>query len=96
MVGEAGQGGGTYTLKVVVFPPAHPSSLIFSFSQNSGVCKQEWGPCLLMRTGGDEQTASTVCVFLVSTCVSACACLDNECVRDPERKQACTRAGWLR
>lgn len=80
---------GTHTLKVVVFPPAHTSSLIFSFSQNSGVCKQERGPCLLMRTGGDEQTASTVCVFLVSACASVCTCLDNECVRDMERKQAC-------
>lgn len=45
-----GEVGGGTTLKVVVFPLAHPSSLIFSFSQNSGVCKQEPGPCLLMRT----------------------------------------------
>lgn len=44
-----------------MFPLAHPSSLIFSFSQNSVVCKQERGPCLLIRTG-DQQTASTVCV----------------------------------
>lgn len=50
--------------KVVVLPLAHPSSLIFSFSQNSGVCKQDWGPCLLMRTGGDKLT---VCI-----CVSVC------------------------
>lgn len=55
--------------KVVVLPLAHPSSLIFSFSQNSGVCKQDWGPCLLMRTGGDKLT---VCI-----CVSVCVC-DSE------------------
>lgn len=49
-------------LKVVAFPTAHPSSLIFSFSLNGGVCKQDWGPCLLMRTK-DKQSVPPVCVF---------------------------------
>ena len=46
-------------LKTVMFPLALPSLLIFSFSLNSGVCKRDLGPCLLMRTG-DKRTVSTV------------------------------------
>lgn len=52
--------------KVVVLPLAHPSSLIFSFSQNSGVCKQDWGA---LPTNEDRRRQAHSVYLCVCVCV---------------------------